>query len=81
MDFIFLDIVLKLIKIMTSPHLPQYSKEKEIKDLVSKSIDIQPNFGPNTKNALKVLVNASPNEMAMADSIFGYLLGDINGNY
>ncbi len=73
MDFIFLDIVLELIKIMTSPNLPQYVKEKEIKDLVCRSIDIQPNFGPNTKNALKMLVNASPNEIAMADSIFGYL--------
>ena len=73
MDFIFLDIVLELIKIMTSSTLPQYAKEKEIKYLVCRSIDIQPNLDPNTKNALKMLVNASPNEMAMADSIFGYL--------
>ena len=73
MDFILLDIVLELIKIMTSPNLPQYVKEKKIKKLVCRSIDIQPEFGTNTKNALKKLVNTSPNEMAMADSMFGYL--------
>ena len=50
-----------------------YAKEKKIKDLVCRSIDIQLDFGTNTKNALKTLVNTSPNEMAMADSIFGYL--------
>ena len=73
MDFIFLDIVLELIKIMTSPNLPQYVKEKNIKDIVCRSVDVQPNFGPHTKNVLKTLINASPDEIVMTDSVLAYL--------
>lgn len=73
MDFVFLDIVLELIKILASPNLSQYVKEKSIKELVCRSADVQPDFGPHTKNALKTLINASPDEIVMVDSVLAYL--------
>lgn len=69
----YLNIVLEMVKLITAPNIPKYVREKTIKELVCKSVEIHPNFGMKTKEELKFLINAATNEQVLLDSVIAYM--------
>lgn len=68
-----LQIVIELLKLITTPNIEQYIKEKTIKKLVCESVDIQPNYGERTKEELKFLINAAKSEIELLEAVLTYI--------
>lgn len=73
MEFEQIKIVLDMIKLMSTPNISQFVKEKTIKELVCRSVDSQQDFGAKTKEELKLLVNAANSEIEMTAAILTYM--------
>ena len=69
----YINIVLELVKVITAPNISQYAREKTIKELVCRSVDIHPDFGSKTKRELKDIINAANNEQGILDVVFAYM--------
>lgn len=69
----FLQIIFEFVKLISTPNIDQYVKEKTIKELVCRSVDIQPNFGAKTKRELKLLIEASRSEIELLDFVLTYM--------
>lgn len=73
MEFEQIKIVLDIVKLMSTPNISQFFKEKAIKELVCRSIESQQNFGAKTKDDLKLLVNLANSEMEMTTAVLTYM--------
>ncbi len=66
-------IIIELFLVISSSATEKAAKEEAIKKLVSFIIDTQPNFGPKTKEALKVIVSTAENEQSLFNAVSEYL--------
>lgn len=73
MNYAYFNIILDMVKLITTPNLSQYVKEKSIKELVCRSVDIQPDFGVTTKQTLKTLINVARSEKEMLETVMTYM--------
>lgn len=74
MEYEQIKILLDMAKLVLTPNISQFVKEKTIKELLNRAIDIQPAFGVKTKQKLKMLINSADNEMEMTVDVSTYIL-------
>lgn len=73
MEYEQIKIILDMVKLIATPNVSQFVKEKTIKELVCRSVDSQQNFGTKTKEELKLLVNSANSEMEMTAAVLTYM--------
>jgi len=70
----FFSLVVKTLKLYYDPNIANYVKEQAVKTLLKRCVDIQPNYGAQTKQDLKQLIEYSSNEKDLFDAISAYFL-------
>ena len=73
MEYEQLKIILDMVKLISTPDVSQFVKEKSIKELVCRSVNSQQNFGVKTKEELKLLISSAKSEIEMTTAILSYI--------
>ena len=68
----FFTYLLDVIKLLQDPNIENHIKEKAIKSLLKQGVDNQQNYGNQTKQDLKLLIDLAPNEKTLVESIGAY---------
>lgn len=66
--------VVETFKLYQDPNVDNFVKEKAVKTLLKRIVDIQPNYGARTKQDFKRLIDYSQNEKDLSEMIGGYFL-------
>lgn len=69
----FFAFILDFIKLLQDPNIENHIKEKAIKSFLKQSVDNQQNYGYQTKQDLKLLIDLAPNEKTLCETIGTYL--------
>lgn len=70
----FFGFLIEALNLIQDPNIEAQVKEKAIKTLLKRSVDIQPNYGYQTKQDLKCMIECSPNAKDLLDVINAYFL-------
>ena len=70
----FFNFAVETLKLYQDPNIENQVKEKAIKTLLKRSVDIQPNYGYQTKQELKCMIEYSSNAKDLFDAINAYFL-------
>lgn len=68
----FFTFLLDFIKLLQDPNIENHIKEKAIKSFLKQSIDNQQNYGYQTKQDLKLLIDLAPNDKTLFENISAY---------
>lgn len=68
----FFTFLLDFIKLLQDPNIENHIKEKAIKSLLKQSVDNQQNYGYQTKQDLKRLIDLAPNMKTLFETIGTY---------
>ncbi len=68
----FFAFILDFIKLLQDPNIENHIKEKAIKSFLKQSVDNQQNYGCQTKQDLKLLIDLAPNDKTLFETIGTY---------
>ena len=76
----YFTLLVDLAKIIQEPNIEKTIKEKTIKSILKEGVNISPNYGSQTKQDLKALIDSSLGEKDWFEAIYVYLATN-NTNY
>ncbi len=68
----YINVLIDIIKLIQDPNIEKNVKEKAIKSLLKQSVDIAPNYGYQTKQDLKQIIDLPMSEKELFDTIYSY---------
>lgn len=76
----YFTLLIDLAKIIQEPNIEKTIKEKTIKSILKQGVNISPNYGSQTKQDLKNLIDSPLDEKDLFEAILAYLATN-NTNY
>ena len=76
----YFTLLIDLAKIIQEPNIEKTIKEKTIKSILKQGVNISPNYGSQTKQNLKNLIDSPLDEKDLFEAILAYLATN-NTNY